>query len=205
MKDIDKNDDGNGGYDLIVVGAGSAGFSAAITAADAGKRVALVGHGTIGGTCVNVGCVPSKALLHVAKTAQTVRRAERYGITTSAPEIDYARAMGHVRDAITAIEPHDSQERFEGLGVTVIRAFGQFLDAHTIEASQRAKITSSGKTASAGHAGRRGARRVRLCLGKVDCQCRKSRAPRAHNTVTKVSRVTSSWRKHRGEKRPGRT
>ena len=67
MKDINKNDDGNGGYDLIVIGAGSAGFSASITAADAGKRVALVGHGTIGGTCVNVGCVPSKAMIRAAE------------------------------------------------------------------------------------------------------------------------------------------
>ena len=66
MKDLNKNDDGQGGYDLIVLGAGSAGFSAAITGADAGKRVALVGHGTIGGTCVNVGCVPSKAMIRAA-------------------------------------------------------------------------------------------------------------------------------------------
>jgi len=52
-----------GDYDLIVVGAGSAGFSAAITAAEEGAQVALIGHGEIGGTCVNVGCVPSKAML----------------------------------------------------------------------------------------------------------------------------------------------
>ena len=58
----------SGGYDLIVIGAGSAGFSASITAAEAGKRVALVGHGTIGGTCVNVGCVPSKFMIRAAET-----------------------------------------------------------------------------------------------------------------------------------------
>lgn len=122
--------------DVCVIGAGSGGLSVASGAAQLGARTVLVEGGDMGGDCLNTGCVPSKALLHVAKTAQTVRRAERYGITTSAPEIDYARAMGHVRDAITAIEPHDSQERFEGLGVTVIRAFGQFLDAHTIEAGE---------------------------------------------------------------------
>ena len=122
--------------DVCVIGAGSGGLSVASGAAQLGARTVLVEGGDMGGDCLNTGCVPSKALLHVAKTAQTVRRAERYGITTSGPEIDYARAMGHVRDAITAIEPHDSQERFEGLGVTVIRAFGQFLDAHTIEAGE---------------------------------------------------------------------
>ena len=67
MKDINMNKGGNDRYDLIVIGAGSAGFSASITAADAGKRVALVGHGTIGGTCVNVGCVPSKAMIRAAE------------------------------------------------------------------------------------------------------------------------------------------
>ena len=58
-----------GAYDLAVIGAGSAGFSAAITAADQGARVALIGHGTIGGTCVNVGCVPSKTMIRAGSTA----------------------------------------------------------------------------------------------------------------------------------------
>ncbi len=58
---------GNGRYDLVVVGAGSAGFSAAITAAEQGAQVALIGHGTIGGTCVNVGCVPSKTLIRATE------------------------------------------------------------------------------------------------------------------------------------------
>ena len=58
---------GKSGYDLAVIGAGSAGFSAAITAAEQGAQVALIGHGTIGGTCVNVGCVPSKALIRAAE------------------------------------------------------------------------------------------------------------------------------------------
>lgn len=57
------NKNGDDSYDLIVIGAGSAGFSASISAAEAGRRVAMVGHGTIGGTCVNVGCVPSKAMI----------------------------------------------------------------------------------------------------------------------------------------------
>lgn len=65
-------------FDLVVIGAGSAGFSAAITAADGGKRVALVGHGTIGGTCVNIGCVPSKTMIRAAEAVHGARAARRF-------------------------------------------------------------------------------------------------------------------------------
>jgi len=68
----------NGHYDLAVIGAGSAGFSAAITAADAGAQVALIGHGIIGGTCVNVGCVPSKALIRAAEAVHHATAASRF-------------------------------------------------------------------------------------------------------------------------------
>ena len=66
----------NGAYDLAVIGAGSAGFSAAITAAEQGAQVALIGHGTIGGTCVNVGCVPSKTLIRAAETLHQAKAAQ---------------------------------------------------------------------------------------------------------------------------------
>src|SRR5918996_1209869 len=68
----------NGGFDLAVIGAGSAGFSAAITAAEQGARVALIGQGTIGGTCVNVGCVPSKTLIRAAESLHNARVAIRF-------------------------------------------------------------------------------------------------------------------------------
>lgn len=77
MKDS-SNTPENGNYDLIVVGAGSAGFSASITAAETGKRVALIGHGTIGGTCVNVGCVPSKAMIRAAEAVHGAAAAGRF-------------------------------------------------------------------------------------------------------------------------------
>ena len=80
----------NGSYDVAVIGAGSAGFSAAITAADDGAQVALIGHGTIGGTCVNVGCVPSKALIRAAETLHIANAAERFnGIEASASVTDW--------------------------------------------------------------------------------------------------------------------
>ena len=94
----------NGGYDLIVVGAGSAGFSASITAAEAGKRVALVGHGTIGGTCVNVGCVPSKAMIRAAEAVHGGASAARFpGIGPCTHEVDWAQVVVAKDDLVTAL------------------------------------------------------------------------------------------------------
>lgn len=84
----------NGAYDLAVIGAGSAGFSAAITAADEGARVALIGHDTIGGTCVNVGCVPSKALIRVAESLHNAAASKRFdGIEASANVTDWSAVV----------------------------------------------------------------------------------------------------------------
>lgn len=123
-----------GTYDIAVIGAGSGGLSVAAAAAQFGRRVVLFERGRMGGDCLNYGCVPSKALLYAASRAQTVRDAGNYGIAAGTPEIDYAAVMAHVRRAIAAIAPHDSQERFEGLGVTVVRQPARFRDAETIEA-----------------------------------------------------------------------
>ncbi|WP_127600603.1 mercury(II) reductase [Nitratireductor alexandrii] len=102
MKDLGKNDDGNGGYDLIVIGAGSAGFSAAITAADAGKRVALVGHGTIGGTCVNVGCVPSKAMIRAAEAIHGAHAAKRFPGLSGDAKVDDWKTLIQSKDDLVA-------------------------------------------------------------------------------------------------------
>ena len=120
--------------DVCVIGAGSGGLSVASGAAQLGAKTVLIERGAMGGDCLNVGCVPSKALLHVAHTASLIRRAGPLGISVSEPEVDYAGAMAHVRRAIERIEPHDSQERFEGLGVRVIRDTGRFIDARTVQA-----------------------------------------------------------------------
>ena len=94
---------GNGRYDLVVVGAGSAGFSAAITAAEQGAQVALVGHGTIGGTCVNIGCVPSKALIRATEAVRHANDAEaRFdGIESGARVVDWAAQIAQ-KDALVA-------------------------------------------------------------------------------------------------------
>ena len=100
MKDCCENN-GTGSYDLIVIGAGSAGFSAAITAAEAGKRVALVGHGTIGGTCVNVGCVPSKAMIRAAEAVHGAAAAGRFpGIDGCAPRADWSSLVAGTADLV---------------------------------------------------------------------------------------------------------
>jgi len=93
-----------GGYDLAVVGAGSAGFSAAITAAEAGARVALIGHGTIGGTCVNVGCVPSKAMIRAAEAVHGGAFAARFpGVDPCAHAVDWPALVAGKDDLVATL------------------------------------------------------------------------------------------------------
>ncbi|MFN4099598.1 MAG: dihydrolipoyl dehydrogenase family protein [Pararhodobacter sp.] len=119
--------------DICVIGAGSGGLSVAAGAAQMGARVVLVEGHRMGGDCLNYGCVPSKALLAAGKAAQAHRRAGK-GVAADRPEVDFAAAKQHVARVIAAIEPHDSQERFEGLGVTVIRDWARFTSPDEIEA-----------------------------------------------------------------------
>ncbi|GGB10956.1 dihydrolipoyl dehydrogenase family protein [Allosediminivita pacifica] len=122
--------------DLLVIGAGSGGLSVAAGASQMGANVVLLEGGEMGGDCLNYGCVPSKALIASAKVAHGMTTAAPYGISPRSPEIDYAAAKDHVKQAIATIAPVDSQERFEGLGVRVIREFGRFVDHRTVEAGQ---------------------------------------------------------------------
>lgn len=95
------NETNSDSYDLIVVGAGSAGFSASITAAEAGKRVAMVGHGTIGGTCVNVGCVPSKAMIRAADAVHSGTSAARFpGISPCEHAVDWPAVVKGTADLV---------------------------------------------------------------------------------------------------------
>jgi mercury(II) reductase len=92
----------NGAYDLVVIGAGSAGFSAAITAAEQGAQVALIGSGTIGGTCVNIGCVPSKTLIRAAETLHNARVAARFAGITAEAELTDWRGTVRQKDALVS-------------------------------------------------------------------------------------------------------
>jgi mercuric reductase len=102
---IDDTPKRDGGYDLAVIGAGSAGFSAAITAAEAGARVALIGHGKIGGTCVNFGCVPSKALIRAVETLHQAGTASRFeGISAKATMTNWAATMAQKQALVDELQ-----------------------------------------------------------------------------------------------------
>lgn len=118
--------------DLAVIGAGSGGLSVAAGAAQLGLKVVLFEKGEMGGDCLNYGCVPSKALIAAASAAHEARHAKALGVHAGDIAVDFAKVMAHVHAAIATIAPHDSQERFEGLGVTVIREPARFLDARTV-------------------------------------------------------------------------
>lgn len=120
--------------DICVIGAGSGGLSVAAAAAQLGAKTALIEHRRMGGDCLNYGCVPSKALLAAAKRAKAARENGAFGLKGAPPEVDFAAVMDHVHQVIAAIEPNDSQERFEGMGVRVLRAFGRFTGPDTVEA-----------------------------------------------------------------------
>jgi pyruvate/2-oxoglutarate dehydrogenase complex dihydrolipoamide dehydrogenase (E3) component len=120
--------------DLCVIGAGSGGLAVAAGAVQMGAKVVLIEKGKMGGDCLNYGCVPSKSLIAAGKAAQTVRTAARFGVNGHEPEIDFLKVHDHVEGVIAAIAPHDSQERFEGLGVTVIRAAARFVGPREVEA-----------------------------------------------------------------------
>lgn len=122
--------------DILVIGAGSAGLSVAAGAAQMGARAILLEAGQMGGDCLNYGCVPSKALLAAAKSAHSHHNMVSYGLKQAGPQVDFAKVKDHVADVIAQIAPHDSQERFEGLGVEVIRAHGRFRSATEVEAGE---------------------------------------------------------------------
>jgi pyruvate/2-oxoglutarate dehydrogenase complex dihydrolipoamide dehydrogenase (E3) component len=122
--------------DLCIIGAGSAGLAVAAGAAQMGARVVLVERGLMGGDCLNFGCVPSKSLLAAARLADLTRRGAALGITSARTDVDFAAAAEGVQKVIAAIAPNDSVERFEGLGVTVLRREARFTSPRTIRAGE---------------------------------------------------------------------
>jgi len=123
--------------DICVIGAGSGGLSVAAGAVQMGASVVLVEKNEMGGDCLNTGCVPSKALLAAGHAAQSMRQAGRFGVQAHVPEVDWQQVNDHVHGVIAAIAPNDSQQRFEAMGVKVIRAAGSFEDEHSLRAGDR--------------------------------------------------------------------
>lgn len=124
-------------FDLCVIGAGSAGLSVAAGAAQMGASVVLVERDRMGGDCLNQGCVPSKSLIAAAAAAQAMRDGERLGVKPAEPVVDFPAVHRHIQGVIAGIAPHDSVERFEGLGVTVIRAEARFTAPDEVVAGGR--------------------------------------------------------------------
>lgn len=107
-------------FDVLVIGGGSAGLVAANLAAQLRAKVGLVEKKRMGGDCLYTGCVPSKALIHSARVAHSVRQAQKFGLHAQLQPVDLGQVMQHVQQAIRTIAPHDSPERYSALGVTCI-------------------------------------------------------------------------------------
>ena len=122
---------------LVVIGAGSAGLVSALIAATVKAKVTLVEANKMGGDCLNTGCVPSKALIKSAKVAEQMRHADRYGLKPVEPEVPFRETIERVMGAIRTIEPHDSVERYTGLGVDVVEGYGRVVDPWTVEIARK--------------------------------------------------------------------
>ena len=124
-------------YNLAVIGAGSAGLVTAYIAAAVKAKVALVEKHRMGGDCLNTGCVPSKALIRSARLVAEARESKRYGIDKAEVQFDFARVMERVQAVVRQVEPHDSVERYTGLGVDVIEGTGRLVSPWEIEVDGR--------------------------------------------------------------------
>jgi pyruvate/2-oxoglutarate dehydrogenase complex dihydrolipoamide dehydrogenase (E3) component len=128
---------GEGIYNVVVIGAGTAGLVTAAATAGLGGRVALVERNRMGGDCLNTGCVPSKALISSARLVQQIRRAQDWGLEPMDPRFEFVRVFERMRERRARIAPHDSQDRFESLGVDVFRGHARFLSPHEVEVDGR--------------------------------------------------------------------
>ncbi len=118
---------------LVVIGAGAAGLVTSYVAAASGAAVTLVERGRMGGDCLNEGCVPSKALIRSAALLQQIRHARRYGVAHAEASVDFAEVMERIEHVVAAVAPHDSVERYRGLGVDVRQGHARIIDPWRVE------------------------------------------------------------------------
>jgi len=123
--------------DICIIGAGSGGLTVAAAVKALGGSVVLIEANKMGGDCLNYGCVPSKALIAAAKRAHTIAHSLRFGVSASELKVNFGRVNEHVHSVIGAIAPNDSVERFEALGVEVIKDHGRFIGKRTVAAGGR--------------------------------------------------------------------
>ena len=124
-------------YDLVVIGAGSGGLMAAEFGAKLGVRVALIEKERVGGDCTWTGCVPSKALLKVAKVAHQTRTAAQFGICAGPPTADMTAVCRHIKQAIADVYQHESPQKLTAKGIDLILGRARFLGTHTIQIGDR--------------------------------------------------------------------
>jgi pyruvate/2-oxoglutarate dehydrogenase complex dihydrolipoamide dehydrogenase (E3) component len=134
---------GEGVYNVVVIGAGTAGLVTAAGTAGLGGRVALIERNLMGGDCLNFGCVPSKALISSARLIQQIRESEKWGLDQQQPHFAFAKIFERMRSRRAKIAPNDSQERFESLGVDVFRGEARFVSPHEIEVTTSPSPQSS--------------------------------------------------------------
>ncbi len=120
--------------DICIIGGGSGGLSIAAGAVQMGADVVLLEGHRMGGDCLNYGCVPSKALIAAGRAAHAMAAGAPFGVRPVAPQVDFAAVKDHVANVINTIAPHDSVERFKGLGVRVIAEYGRFISDREVEA-----------------------------------------------------------------------
>ncbi len=124
---------GEGVYNVVVIGAGTAGLVTAAGTAGLGGRVALIERNLMGGDCLNFGCVPSKALISSARLIQQIRESEKWGLDRQSPQFVFEKVFDRMRARRAKIAPNDSQERFESLGVDVFWGEARFVSPREIE------------------------------------------------------------------------
>jgi pyruvate/2-oxoglutarate dehydrogenase complex dihydrolipoamide dehydrogenase (E3) component/uncharacterized membrane protein YdjX (TVP38/TMEM64 family) len=130
-------------YNLVVIGAGSAGLVSSYIAAAVKAKVALIEKHKMGGDCLNTGCVPSKALIRSAKMLAYGRRASEFGLDKIETNVDFAAVMERVQRIIRTVEPHDSIERYTGLGVECLTGEARITSPYTVEVNGRVLTTRS--------------------------------------------------------------
>ncbi len=130
---------------LIVIGAGAGGLVSAYIAAAVKAKVTLIEAHKMGGDCLNYGCVPSKALIKSAKLAHQMRHGEKYGLSNATPAFSFKAVMQRIQEVIRAIEPHDSVERYSGLGVEVLQGYAKLVNPWTVEIALNGGSGANGK------------------------------------------------------------
>ena len=126
-------------YNVVAIGGGAGGLVTSYIAAAVKAKVALIEKHKMGGDCLNFGCVPSKAIIKSAKIVQYMKRAKEFGIKKVDYEFDFAEVMDRVKNVIAKIEPHDSIERYSGLGVECFTGDAKMISPYEVKVGDKVK------------------------------------------------------------------